>query len=115
LHGTEGNQGKNYANLGRRQYRAKAFGISRGRQELRKKHERSVVKIHHLVVLSLWNAKIPSVLSSDREVGTYLLSFSTPQDQKSDRKPSQFGCLCAILAPHVTALPQRGSLMHFVL
>ncbi|HEU0047450.1 MAG TPA: hypothetical protein VFQ43_07585 [Nitrososphaera sp.] len=28
--------------------------------------------------LGLWYAIIPSALSSDREVGTYLLSFSTP-------------------------------------
>jgi hypothetical protein len=63
----------------------------------------------------LWYANIPSVLSSERDVGTYLLSFSIPQDQKSDGKPSQVGCLCAILTPHVTLLPQRRTLIHFVL
>jgi hypothetical protein len=39
------------------------------------------------------------MLSSEREVGTYLLSFSTPQDQKSHRKPARFGCLCARSRP----------------
>ncbi len=65
--------------------------------------------------LSLWYAKIPSALSSDGEVGTYLLSFSASQNQKNNREPSQFGCLCAILTPHVTLLPQRSTLIHFVL
>ncbi len=49
------------------------------------------------------------------KVGTYLLDFSISREQKSDRKPFPFGCLCAILTPHIRLLPQRSTLMHFAL
>src|SRR5260370_3669349 len=44
-----------------------------------------------------------------------LIFCTSRENRKSDRNPSQFGCLCAILAPHVTLLPQRGAFIHFVL
>ncbi len=61
------------------------------------------------------SAVVRPAADQDGEVGTYLLSFSASQNQKNNRKPSPFGCLCAILTPHVAIFPQRRALMHFAL
>jgi hypothetical protein len=51
---------------------------------------------------------------------TSVLTFSSlaspaPKTAKATENSSQSNWPCAILTPHVTLLPQRGSLMHFVL